>query len=421
MQDLFVGPAVVVDDDVNHSGTRGQAIALHLESLGYPVLRRTEIPAQNEIVHWRSMSLIILDWDLLGRHHDADATENGDVSQLPMGIDVPQTVREDPRFDAGALVHRLMNDLYCPVFVVSNVPEVDIWRSLTQDLSKHEEAQLRARVMVRAKGNVEATLLSDLESWIRRHPAVYALKVWEQAYEKARTSLFQDFQSSSVAWPGILWQTCSDDSINFDFSLSETIFRNLQHRLEPSLFDLGVIVSDTEDSDLESIRRVLHQQAVVPKQRLHVDVIMPGDFFFDGGSKGDLSVGSQLPNSIDICLTPACDLVLRQSNNKNPRMLMVEATLVKDSERRTSKALEKTLRDDDSATALLLHHIVPDDAIYRVRFKNWSVSDWQTQGVRRQGRLLEPYVTLLQQRFVQFSQRQGLPRLPDNFYTPLSA
>ncbi|MCY3947720.1 MAG: hypothetical protein OXF61_00805 [Acidimicrobiaceae bacterium] len=421
MQELFVGPAIIVDDEVDRDDTRAKGMVHYLESLGYPVLCRTEIPAPNEILHWRSMSLIILDWDLLGKHHDTDVDQGIEASELPLGIDIPQAVSEDPRFDARALVHTLMNELYCPVFIVSNVAESDIWKSLIGEFDSQQEAQLRARVMVRAKRDAEANLLSDLEQWIRRHPAVYALKIWEQAYEKARTSLFQDFQRSSVAWPGILWQTCSDDSVNFDFSLSDTILRNLQHRLEPSLFDPDIILSGIEDGDLESMRRVLHQQAVLPKQRLHVDVIMPGDFFFDGDSAVDSNGHAQLPCSIDICLTPACDLVLRESNDKNPRMLMVEAALVEDSERSTSKALAKTLRDDDSATALLLHHIVPDDAIYRVRFKNWFVTEWHSQRDRRQGRLLDPYVTLLQQRFVQFSQRQGLPRLPDNFYMPLSS
>ena len=203
--------------------------------------------------------------------------------------------------------------------------------------------------------------------------------------------------------------------------------RNLLHRMDPNLFSADLILS-TEDSDsLDSVRRVLHQHAVLPVERLHSDVIMPGDFFFEEAAKDQEDAEDEadaedehtfLPQIIDICLTPACDLVARDQTPDDLQMFMARASLVADTELSSKKAIKRLLDSSESTTSVLLHHLVPQDAMYRVRFRDWFVTTWGEVKNRRRGRLLDPYVTLLQQRHALFSQRQGQPRLPDDFYEP---
>ena len=99
-------------------------------------------------------------------------------------------------------------------------------------------------------------------------------------------------------------------------------------------------------------------------------------------------------------------------------MFMVRASLVGDHELKSKKVIKRTLRSRDITTSVLLHHLVKGDAMYRVKFKDWFVTTWGEVKDKSRGRLLDPYVTLLQQRNALFSQRQGLPRLPENFYRP---
>ena len=427
-RDLFIGPAVVVDDEVARGSTEVAAIVKELERANLPVVKRRALPTDDEIHHWQAMSLIVLDWDLYGTTDSSD-NDTDDAASIEdgipsLGVTMPENITRDPRRNTLRFINKLMDELYCPIFIISNHDVEMIWRQLEADRDAGEIRQLRARVMVRSKTQSEDTLLEGLTSWISRHPAVYALKLWERGYEKAKSSLFRDFQDSSVEWPGILWRSASEDGVNPNHDLTETISRNLLHRMDPNTFSSEIITSvDQTDSSLDeseslvdetnsmvSVRRVLHQHAVLPAERLHCDVIMPGDFFFETDGGGDL------PNNIDICLTPACDLVHREGDPEDVRMYMVRAVRVPDSEISTPKAVLSKIRSGDSTTSVILHHLVPDNAMYIVRLRKWSVTTWGVVKEKRRGRLLEPYVSLLQQRNALFCQRQGLPRLPDEFY-----
>lgn len=414
--ELFVGPAVVVDDEVNEPGTVACTIVEELKKAHFPVIRRRDIPPDDQIAHWQAMSLIVLDWDLLGTitisSNDEDSDDIDDGSATLLGVALPNRLKEDPRTDSLRFVRKLMNDLYCPIFIVSNLDVKKIWEELESGLDEDNIHDLKARVLVRSKTQAVDSLLEGLSKWIANHPAIYALKTWERGYERAKATLFNDFQQSAVEWPGILWKTSREDGTNPNHDLTETIYRNLLHRMDPHLFSAEIISSHTRSGSLDSVRRVLHQQAVLPVERLHDDVIMPGDFFI--GEDED----HEPPQRIYICLTPACDLVARGESSDEIRMYMVTAALVRDDELSTPRAIKHKLGLNDSTTSFPLHHLVPEDAMYVVRFKNWFITTWGEAKNYRLGRLLDPYVTLLQQRNALFSQRQGLPRLPDSFYRP---
>ena len=418
-RELFLGPAVVVDDEVFDEGTDAYAIAKQLEDEHFPVLRRSTIPADQELIHWQPMSMIVLDWDLIPKASSNDGSEDEDDGAIPLGVPIPQAARTEPGVDALGFLRKLISILYCPIFIVSNVDEDGIKHALIRGLAESDAAQLLARVMVRSKQENDRPLIEALGAWITEHPAIYALKVWQQGWESAKGDLFRDFQASSTEWPGILWRTSDEDSVNPNHALSETIARNLQHRVKPDLFDEQFILSEAsaeDEASLDSVRCVLHQQAVVPAARLHDDVILPGDFFYKlpGTDTGEDS--NHLPGAITICITPACDLVPRADGIDSVRMLLVRALLIPGWQRQDPDELDKLLAADNSATSLLLHHIVPEDAMYRVLLRQWHTKTWKQMRDLRRGRLLEPYITLLQQRYAQFAQRQGVPRLPKNFY-----
>ena len=430
-RDLFVGPAVVVDDEAYQEDTAVHVVIEELKEANFPVLRRHVIPPDDEVAHWQAMSLIVLDWNLLGTNivPNRDDSEENDGSAL-LGVDLPDSARRDPKTDSLRFVKKLLQDLYCPIFIISNFGVEAIWKRLEEGLDGDETQQLRARVLVRSKTQVQGSLLEELGEWISKHPAIYALKTWERGYERAMVELFHDFQQSAVGWPGILWRNSHRDGVNPNYNLTETITRNLLHRMDPRLFSDQMISSTADHQSLDSVRRVLHQHAILPVERLHDDVIMPGDFFVLEDADDEDAEEEQedeedakheqkcLPEIIDICLTPACDLVARSQDADSVRMFMVQALLVRDDELRTRRALDHMLDLSDSTMSVLLHHLVPQDAMYIVRFKNWSVKTWGEIKDRRRGRLLDPYVTLLQQRYALFSQRQGLPRLPEGFYEP---
>ena len=415
---LFVGPAVVVDDEVDNENSTAHTIVKELEEAHFPVLRKRAIPPDEEVVHWQAMSLIVLDWDLRGSMNSKDDDGLKADSSL-LGVVFPDSVG-DRRTNSLRFVKKLMADLYCPIYIVSNLDVCEIWNQLGEGIGEDELQQLKARILVKSKTQVvrsktqdKGSLLKELSDWIEEHPAIYALKTWERGNERAKAELFRDFQQTTVEWPGILWRNSSEDGVNPNYDLAETISRNLLHRLDPYIFEAKFILSSSDSECLDSARNVLHQQAVLLDKRLHADVIMPGDFFFE---KDD---DIQPQQHIDICITPACDLVARGATMTDDiRMLIVQASLVSDDELKSERSIKKLLDSSESITSVLLHHLVSNDAVYRVNFKDWDVKKWRNVKNIRRGRLLDPYVTLLQQRFALYSQRQGVPRLPKGFYKP---
>jgi hypothetical protein len=397
---LLVGPAVIVDDEIFAEGAAIQDLVRELKEASFPVIERHEIPSSEEINHWQGMSVIILDWDLLG------------LGESGIGVAVPSNVRRNPAVDPLRFVNTLMTHLYCPIYVISNLDTDSIWDQIETDRSHQMCRQLRARIMVRQKNLLVGNLLSELGSWISEHAAIYVLKTWEREYESAKRALFGDFQGSDVEWPRILWQTCEDDNVNADHFLTDTITRNLTHMMDLTSFSAELLAPKENIDSMDSVRRVLHQHAVVPVQRLHDNVIMPGDFFFQP------SKDRTLPESIEICLTPACDLVDRDGNEDELSLLLVRAIRVPDSRFKSKAKIEKLMDTEYSTQTALLHHLVPEDAMYEVSFGDWRMASWGEMKMTRQGRLLEPYVTLLLQRNALYFQRQGLPRLPRDFYLP---
>src|SRR5690606_33201901 len=106
------------------------------------------------------------------------------------------------------------------------------------------------------------------------------------------------------AWPSLLWSAAELDN-SPHHELAQVIGRNVLHRLKPVFFDASVLkAAESGEKRAESLRRVLHRQAVIPSEGLHADSLGPGDFFYDLGS-------GNCPDKILINVSPACDLVPR--------------------------------------------------------------------------------------------------------------
>jgi hypothetical protein len=193
--------------------------------------------------------------------------------------------------------------------------------------------------------------------------------------------------------------------VNPHFELTETISRNILHRFEPLVFEDTVLETEGDWTDSKAaLRRVVHRNAVVARASLHDDVIMPGDYFSLDGE----------PDAILINVTPACDLVARAGTAiEDVHMTLLKGELLSPS-KYSSKTKRKELRSPEGSEVTWV--LRDDGKPYEIQFKSWQRATWGIHRDRRLGRLLEPYVTLLQQRFALHFHRQGLPRLPDVYF-----
>lgn len=405
IEELFVGPAVVVDDTLGKDDCTMQPIIAQIEARKIPVHGEKTLPPLEELRHWRNFSLIVLDWELF-------PTSQGAGTLVP-GISLPDSLHDENNAKVTEFVKALLETLYAPIFIFSSQNVDAITAQLTTRLKMNED-QIRERVMIRSKSDMSDSLFEALTVWVSSRPSIYALKSWDYGYEVAKKELFGDLHASSPNWPKVIWATSGQDSVNPHSELSETIARNIIHRFRPLVFDTSVFEAkdDDEVEPPDTLRRVLHRQAVIANDALHDDVLMPGDFFF---SKPDAG----LPPEILINVTPACDLVPRGGvNSDDIGMTLVRADLIADGNYKTKKQIEavEKERSNDFSSSHLLYVLTDSARPYRVRFKNWTRSTWGALREERQGRLLEPHITQLQQKFALYFHRQGLPRLPDRYF-----
>jgi hypothetical protein len=403
--DLFTGPAVVVDDKIGDPGTGMVAIVQQIRDAGFPVIELTELPESTEVKHWGSFSLIVLDWELF-------------ASESVPGVAMPDALADENARQVSEFVHGLLGQLYAPIFIFSN-QSVEVIEDELAARINIDGAEIATRVMVRSKLSVESDLLSELATWVRDRPAVYALKRWEAGYADAKRQMFLDFELSSSAWPRILWAASRDDGVNPHFELTETISRNILHRFEPLVFDDTILASGGGEAESGSaLRQVIHRSAVVDNSSLHEDVIMPGDFFIlkRENSQDQVGGGVDPQRQILINVTPACDLVPRSGVDLDTvRMTLLEGNLM-DITEFESKTKRERLRKGAEPTEEIIWVLRVDGRPYRFKFKSWNIRTWGELKEDRLGRLLDPYVTLLQQRFALHFHRQGLPRIPERFY-----
>lgn len=394
---LFVGPAVVVDDKIDEADSGILPVLEELDRAQIPTLKLRSLPDVRQIRHWHSLSMVILDWELF----------SGDP--LIPGVSIPPILDDSNSEQLAGFIRAVMDEVFCPIFVVSSQDVDLIWAELISRIPVGERI-LRSRIFVRTKTGLESSLFSILGEWVAKHPAIYTLKSWEREYELAKDKLFRDFEATDVAWPRVLWLASIDDSVNPNHELTETINRNLYHRMDPLVFDPEIIRSPAaEEVSKDALRRVLHGQAVVPGQRLHADVVMPGDFFYRPKPSGGP------PSRILLNVSPACDLVPRKGKwMGRVRLHMLLAELVSRPAPK-KKTVDNFLKNDRPAEQVV-HFFLPDGHPYAVHFKSSFDVQWRRVVDLRQGRLLEPYITSIQQRFALHSHRLGLPRVPTEFY-----
>ena len=401
IEELLVGPAVVVDDKFgNQEDASLEQIVGQLRDASIPIVGRTSLPDREELRHWRGYSLVILDWELIS------PPDGGEV--LGPGISIPEGLSKSNATQVVEFIDQLVGAVYCPIFLFSNQSPEAISREIYASTSLPESV-LRARLLVMPKSQVAEGLFDELSKWFALHPAVYALKVWQAGHAEAVHDFFSELEASSSSWPCVLWETSLKDGTDPASELSESIGRNMQHRMRPLAFDDKVMAPSAGYSKPlpGSLRRVVHRSAVIGGAHLSPLEIMPGDLFYSE------ALVEGLPEKILINITPACDLVPRKGTKlADVRLTLLHANLVPKDQLGSNKKYDDLEKRSGSPSAEVMYVLLDSIRPYVVSFRDWSHSSWAEVGEMRSGRLIEPYITQLQQKFAFYFHRQGIPRLP---------
>lgn len=388
--DLFAGIGVIIDDaltpDKQAAGDQIWKIKSSFEEANTPLLTFSELPNEDKIVHFNSISFLLLDWDLIG---------------LEIGIDLPkEAIKDNIEF-----LKQIRNQFFIPIFIFSNEEPNDIILALEEgglyDKNKSNH------IFVKRKSEVEdsSNLFEAIENWIKSTPSIYVLKEWEISLKKAKNNLFGDFYHVSSNWPKILQETFEEDGVNKNYELNSLIYKNLIARTSSVLFDDEILKLETNPVTAEELRRVLECERFLIKDL--PDIPAFGDIF-----KEEYIDNGETKFRYFINIRPDCD-ILREG--EKAKLYCIKGRIIDEttinSETETNIEFTKGCLVEKINNAYI--PFIDGGKIIEFQLKNLEIKTWKELKAKRIGRLLPPFITRLQQKYTFYLQRQGLPAIPE--------
>jgi hypothetical protein len=390
--DLFKGVGVIIDDALANVNSKDKDIIWKIkesfDEKNIPILTCSELPSNEILANFNSVSFLLLDWDLYG-------------TQLELGVSKPQTATDD-NID---FIKQFNSICFAPIFIFSNENIDDIKNKLAQE-NLYDVAKSN-HIFVESKSALHdaCSLFSKIKTWIETTPSIYVMKEWEKSLNKAKRDLFWDFYTVSPNWVKIFYDTTVNDNTNLSYEMSELLFENLKTRCIPIVFDNNIISSQNLDTTTipseelnQEMKQVLEGQRFIKKEHTIDNMIFTGDIFF-------------IKDKYYINVRPQCDCIPREQNQTIDD---VNIYLIEGEEKDLSKLnfSKKFGIFSDTETRFTIFPVCGSIAI-QFDLGEFSIEKYSCIKEYRIGTLLSPFITRLIQKYAFYMQRQGLPRIPN--------
>ncbi|MDR2407606.1 MAG: hypothetical protein LBE13_05800 [Bacteroidales bacterium] len=329
------------------------------------------------------MSFLILDWQLF--------------SIMP-GIDTHGLQEQNDSDNINFLI-QFSKECFCPIFIFTNESVDDIVLKLSEKGLYNESGP--NRIFIKNKVDVvEVDLFREITKWMKSTPFMYVLKQWQYEYDKARSCFFNEFQTLNPYWPLVMWKTYKNDGIDPSVEIGDLVTRNLYARMSPFHFDGSIFGKQYPGINKTELRLILQGERYVGKEYLQKDDKQPGDLF----KEKDMD-----DNPIYwLNIRARCDLV----RDSNPDLYCLKGTIIDESLINSDKGpkfLEGQFieRVDNAIIAFIDEGVIVEFLLHDLeKFK------WNDKKENRIGRIFPPYINKIQQKYVAYLERQGLPRIP---------
>lgn len=397
---LLTGPVVFIDDQIEQEGgSQASHLLESIKSAGRPVLASPRLPTEEEreqwFEHWGSLSFLVIDWDL-------SPGSTGGIGGSTLGA--------YERAKLFVFLRTLMDEIYCPIFVISAEDTADIERQLQENETLRDaNGQLDGRISVFPKDALMDNILESLDHRFGESPALSVLRTWERETEQARNRLFIDFNDLEPDWPVYIWRRASEDGTDPAYELSSVVSANLLSRVNPVAFDSAAIEDYAGTFTGDAMRKVSQGRTLIGGQRLSDRMVFPGDVF---------QLDADKPDEVWINVSPVCQTVPRPISKGSQELKQVRLHLV--------QGLRQAMPDSKNTYGKLealgkgptgeVIHTLLDEFPFYFRFEDAEFHLWEEIKSSRIGRLLPPYVTRLQQKHSAYMQSEGLPRVAMELY-----
>lgn len=370
---LFSGIGVVIDEAIyaKESQPNGiQKIVQSIKDKNIPVLAYEELPNEGTLSKLHSISFIILDWNLSG------------VQPIPQ-------VTIDDNID---FLQKLKEICFVPIFIFSDEDS----HTIEVNLSEKGMTAQNSPIFIKKKDelNTAEKLFNEIEKWMKQTPSVYVMKEWEKATRKAKTTMMSDLSSIHPSWPSVLAESVQSDGGDWGWELMNSLQSNLSYRIAVPQFDNTIIEIKKEGITKEEIRRVLECERFIPNTKLP-DYPFAGDIYL-------------IDNCYYVNIRPDCDIIREKKD-----LYLLKGNVI-DETKINSNANENIVFNQGSFQEKINNCIVAfvDGRILSFSLRKLTIEKWNDIKNKRQGRLLPPFITKIQQKYSAYLQRQGLPSIP---------
>lgn len=437
VESLFKGIAVIIDDEINKSGTSIYGIKKLIEEKNIPVLAYSYIPQIGIVEALTNISFIILDWEYL---------ENPIQPNVEERILLPDTLHDDTEGKLIEFIRSILTQVFVPTFIFTGRDPDKIKERLKEnDLWSDSHPN---RIFIKQKSDLdsEQKLFSAIENWLKEMPSVYVLKEWEKVINQTKNNMFLELYGYSPNWSKIIWEVLKEDSIDNQYEFGEFVTRSFVNRIKEYNFDENCLNTNKEISQSE-LAIIIQGERYIKYSKQPVQAYT-GDIFKDG-KHYYLNIRAQ------------CDLSRpAQSGEYNPILYCIKGSKLKDKDIVTEDIAvmpegKLVFNADKAYTLEELMEICKDPcklSVLNNKFRNHRNGIFFNKGEllekrpnvivacvagekaikfdlvdiipmsyneykeKRIGRLLPPYITRVQQKCSQYIVREGVMPIPPSLF-----
>lgn len=416
VKNLFVGEILVVDDEIQEEESDISVIIEYLESQGFSLIKKETFPLIEKL-EGHKISMVICDWMFIENNLDLNA-------EAVIGF-----------------INNIQSKYFIPVFICTGSKKEDVVRYLTNpDFNcgnyKNNEA---SSIFIVNKDEIKGDMIFEfLHKWLEKNPSVKLMKEWEISIENVKNKMFSDLYKTSEYWPCVLAKTFrADREQNIPEAMGEFVTRNLLSRICD--YNISEIVEgENADIDMEVVlegERCYHYENANIKATTAFktgDILQKGEALFIVVKRQCDLNGSANKNLYVLRMKELTEVeqkpIAVNLEGNEVRIFSAHYQLEKSEEDKINKeldnAFEKTrVLHQGKILETAFQVIVPcvcrkkAVAIDLRRLELIELIDEKLVEYERIARLLEPYISIVVDKFASYMSSKGSMRIPEELFT----
>ena len=383
LKNFLSSTALVIDDEIVDEKSTISGIVSRLEQQGTLFIKHRELLESIDSIS--NIAFIVLDWDLMKEKKDA----------MPEGVTLGATLLEDQKSKIRDFIKNVIERYFIPIFIFTQ-ENIGSIREYLENEDNIKEAISKNRVYICSKSDLQdEKVIVSLNAWLNNSMTVYTYKIMEEAIETAKHRYFNEMFTCDLNWPCLVYQTLKADNpvdINSDFQ--EFLMTSFTSTIDPIVFNSSGFDRTVRLESAEVIKIFGKIKFLSYEGQANVG-LHSGDIY--ANSDGE-------KNEYLINVSAACDMrnkrcyLVMGEETSNPKKHDIVCTYT------VKRILDKKGIEFHLDNALLLD--ITDAN------KITLECDGGAKDYKRIGRLLNPYISGLQNKYSNYITRVGALREP---------